>query len=437
MKIAIISDLYPPAFIGGYEMGMSWIVSDLRRRGSDVDVFHCREFYVVTGSARRDYIHPKRGFENIDIGPGITGALSTFLRRRPLRLGWFVIVYLKSLRNHKRFREKLKTGNYDLILIGNPLGFLTPICDTASRQARSSCKTRIGLLISDAWVAGWPGAFPLHQFLRPISHSPSALRSKGKRAALKFLRSHLLRWFINRRHHSFSGVESWFLDFAVCVSKYIKSISEKRISAPAVVDVAHWGLPFGGLPPIGVRPNFSAITLRLVYVGQIEPHKGLMTLLAAMNQTKNQHSLTVIGDDTTAYAASCRNYIEQCGLLEAVSFTGKLPQAGVYQMLLECHILIVPSEWEEPYAIVPLQGKYCGLVTIVSNTGGSSEGIVDGEDGFLFERANSLELAEILGRLHRDRELCERVSATAQRRMLEGGDISHMVDKILRIANVE
>ena len=39
MKILAISNLYPPRFLGGYELGCAQMVGELRRRGHDVHVF--------------------------------------------------------------------------------------------------------------------------------------------------------------------------------------------------------------------------------------------------------------------------------------------------------------------------------------------------------------------------------------------------------------
>jgi glycosyltransferase involved in cell wall biosynthesis len=436
MKIAIVSDLYPPAFIGGYEIGMSWLSDEFRRRGNVVDVFHCREFFVAdeTG-AIRSYRHCKREFQNFDIGPGITGNILDVLRRKIWLWPWFVLQLARSQLTRFRFERKLASEKYDMILMGNPLGLLAPIYQTATRQARIS-GTRVGLLVSDNWVAAWPSAFVLHGYTRMVAPSPSALRRRGKRAMLTFLRSRVLRRLRSWRMISDGEIENWFLDFAVCVSAYIRSISSPRISAPAKVTVAHWGLPLRNLKLRDELPDFSQGTLKIVFVGQIEAHKGLATLLRAVAACASRSTVTVIGDDTTSHASMCKALVRDLGLAQRVVFAGRMPQSDVYDHLQRSHVMVVPSEWEEPYAIVPLQGKLCGLVTIVSNTGGSSEGIVDEVDGFLFERGNVSQLAELLDTLDADRALCSAVSQRARSGMLEQGDIARMADQILASAGI-
>ena len=95
------------------------------------------------------------------------------------------------------------------------------------------------------------------------------------------------------------------------------------------------------------------------------------------------------------------NEVEQAGV--SVSRPGHVARADLPRVLREAQINVVPSRWDEPFALTILEGMACGLASVVSRTGGAPE--VVGDAGLLFER-NSVEgLADQLGRLLFDQDL--------------------------------
>jgi glycosyltransferase involved in cell wall biosynthesis len=64
---------------------------------------------------------------------------------------------------------------------------------------------------------------------------------------------------------------------------------------------------------------------------------------------------------------------------------------------------VVPSRWDEPFALTILEGMASGLASVVSRTGGAPE--VVGDAGLLFERDSVEGLADQLRRLLFDQEL--------------------------------
>jgi glycosyltransferase involved in cell wall biosynthesis len=434
MKIAILSDLYPPYFVGGYEIGMSWIANELRERNHEVHIFHAREFNLIDQNGRLVRMtHPRRGYANFDIGPGISGWVRAYIRRNPIRGFWLVWLIACARLNLYRFRRALRERKYDLIIMGNPQGLLAPFYEVAAEYGSRNPSTRVGLFVSDHWVAAWPKAYPLRH-LSQINALPPSFKVRGPRSLVMVLAWRVLRYGKLNGWLYKGLVDTWFLDFAACCSKYIAQISQPRLAASANIDVAHWGLPLKQFDKGYPLPDFTSKSLTIAYAGQIEEHKGLSTLISAVAKSSNAQDLVVIGDDTTLYALQCKSLAASLGISDRIKFAGKVSQEEVLDIFSRCHLLVVPSEWEEPYAIVPLQGKLCGLVTIVSDTGGSKEGIQSEIDGFLFEARNADQLSQLLDRLHYDRDLCKRVSSAAYFNIREEGTISNTVDKILAIA---
>jgi glycosyltransferase involved in cell wall biosynthesis len=93
--------------------------------------------------------------------------------------------------------------------------------------------------------------------------------------------------------------------------------------------------------------------------------------------------------------------------LEKVGITvrrpGHVARTALPHALCGADINVVPSRWDEPFALTILEGMACGLASVVSRTGGAPE--VVGDAGLLFERDSVDGLAGHLHRLLFDREL--------------------------------
>ncbi len=85
--------------------------------------------------------------------------------------------------------------------------------------------------------------------------------------------------------------------------------------------------------------------------------------------------------------------------------------------LRKAHIHVMPSRWDEPFALATLEGMATGLPTIASRTGGTPEAV--GEDGFLFERDSEEELADHMHRLVTDEALRTEYGRRARERVLQ------------------
>src|SRR6202011_2076321 len=117
-------------------------------------------------------------------------------------------------------------------------------------------------------------------------------------------------------------------------------------------------------------------------------------------RTQRPHRLVVIGDDATDYAGQCKTLTNRLGLGDRVLFVGRKKHAEMLELMARTgQVLVVPSEWDEPFSIVVLEGMGVGLPVIASRTGGTGEAIVEGENGFLFPRADARALARVIDRL--------------------------------------
>ncbi len=163
--------------------------------------------------------------------------------------------------------------------------------------------------------------------------------------------------------------------------------------------------------------------LRILFLGNVIPRKGLHVLLEALSlpqryTKKNQwFQLDVIGSLTTdpAYARAMQNKAVALGISSQVTFHSSLDNSPLVEKLSNAHVLVVPSSYEG-FGIVYLEGMAFGLPAIGTTAGAAGEIIRDGQTGFLVAPDDALVLAARLKHLAADRALLIRLSLNALQR---------------------
>ena len=127
--------------------------------------------------------------------------------------------------------------------------------------------------------------------------------------------------------------------------------------------------------------------LRLVFLGNLIPRKGLHTLIDALNRLPiGSYSLDVIGAAHVdlSYTKVVMNQIERFRLTPSIRFHNTLDDDALAGLLRVSHLMVVPSSYEG-FGIVYLEGMGFGLPAFGSNQGAASEIIKSGENGFLLD----------------------------------------------------
>jgi glycosyltransferase involved in cell wall biosynthesis len=420
MKIAVFSNLWPPVFIGGYEIGCAQIIEELRKRGHEILVIAAHDYHGCWPPA--PLIHRRHSREDRariqDAGLCLMGSLRELMRSHRLL---FVRQAIRTWWARRGYRAALRRFRPDVLLICNPLGVLAPVIDDFVAHSRET-GAPVWAYVSEYWVGYWPAAHPLAALMGQL------------------LVSH--RWVVRRAAQAASRLLSMagampsplpLIDRYLYCSDFIRSLSLPNAVGVAGHQVVHWGIPNLDRAPLVSPTHFESDgPLTILYAGQVIEQKGLLVLIRALARCTARHSLVVIGDAATAYGQRCRDAAARLGVLDQIRFVGKKPNHEMLGLLSRSgQVLVVPSVWNEPFSIVLLEGMSVGLVVVASDTGGTGEAITDVETGFLFAGGNDQELAAILNRLDADRPLCQRVGARACQVVSTRFTMEHMVDQIL------
>jgi glycosyltransferase involved in cell wall biosynthesis len=150
---------------------------------------------------------------------------------------------------------------------------------------------------------------------------------------------------------------------------------------------------------------------RLLYVGRIDPRKGIRLAIEALVELPDEATLTIAGAGDDAHLAELRRIADARGLSERVAFTVR-PREALPALYAEADALLFPVIWEEPWGLVPLEAMSVGRPVIASGRGGSAEYLRELRNCLLFEPDEGPgALAAAIRRLAGDEELRRRLRA--------------------------
>jgi glycogen synthase len=158
---------------------------------------------------------------------------------------------------------------------------------------------------------------------------------------------------------------------------------------------------------------------RLLYVGRLTEDKGIMTALRAMRALppsrhglpSSEFTLTVCGHGEQAYVQQLQHYVQQHKL--PVTFTQASPEQ-MPSIYASHDALLFTSEWEEPFALTPLEAMATGLPVIGTTTGGSAELLCHGKNSLTYRAADPAQLAQRILQLAADPSLRHSISLQGQ-----------------------
>ncbi len=163
------------------------------------------------------------------------------------------------------------------------------------------------------------------------------------------------------------------------------------------------------------------VPLRLLFLGNLIPRKGLHVLLEALRcLPTHSWALTVAGslEMDESYARTQQRIGLESRFNGRVRFVGPLGEGAVARAFRTHHALVVPSLYEG-YGIVYIEAMGFGLPAIGTTAGAAGEIITSGRDGFLVPPGNSHALAQRLDELVRDRRRLAGMGEAARKRYLD------------------
>lgn len=190
-------------------------------------------------------------------------------------------------------------------------------------------------------------------------------------------------------------------------------------------------------PPVRELPACRVGAVRLLFLGQLVPRKGLAVLVEALSRVNAPVDLMLVGGnwDDAGHAQEIRALVARCGVQDRVHLENHREDAGA--LLRHADVFVLPSfEEARPRSII--EATRLGVTVLASATGGIPSLIEDGVNGVLVPPGDVEALAGAIEALAADpalrRRLAENARVRAERECRPENTARRYVDVYARLA---
>ena len=393
MKILVLSNLYPPHAIGGYEERCRKIIDRLRMRGHDIRVL--TSTHGLAGESVDGHIHRRLQVHGFFGHP------------------WLPIHRLFQLEKHNQavLREELDEFQPDVVHVWN----LGGISKALTLQLQT-CKRPVVYDVSDHWIAR---SLKADVWLRWWNGDSGGFAARVGRA---LLHASGLALLFKQQAPFAPWKEIEFRHIYFC------SQTLKQITIDKGYDLEHAEVIYCGIETekFQARPDNERFT-RLLYVGRLSEDKDPLTAIRAMKLLPDHFTLSLYGRGDADYLALLQSEARDLG--NRVEFKAATPDE-MERIYSQYDALLFTSAWEEPFALTPLEAMAGRLPVISTLEGGSRELIRHGENALAFRTGNPEDLAAQVLRMESDPDARHSMVETALREVRERYDIEAITSQI-------
>lgn len=389
MRVLTVVPLYPPHHLGGYEVVCRGVMDRFAERGHEVLVLTSET--LMTDRDETSHRH------------------SPVLVERALK-GWWdwrthgslhagVRIRMSIERHNQRVVEEVLTRFHPDVASVWSLVYMSFTVATRIERAEVPLVVSLGddsITYAPAFDE-WTRIFARRPWLRPVG--------------------------------TLAGLETRLPTFAGATVTAASAMIRDSVAAHSQwhfknVDVIPMGIETRDFPL--AQPHPERWNWRLLYAGRLVAQKGIATAIRAMALMPAQAHLHLDGHGAPEMVEEMTRLAEEVGASDRVHFrcSPRSELAGRYR---QADVVVFPSEWPEPFGLVPLEAMACGTPVVATGTGGSGEFLTDGENCLLFAAGDAAALAACVTRLAGD--------ATLRRRIAEGGERTARLHTLDRYAD--
>ena len=405
MRILVISNFYPPHVLGGYELGCRDVVDALARRGHAMAVL--TSCFGVDGPVTEGHVCRWLFTDRLD---------STSANTRP---GERARLLRLQLHDQRALDRIMKLHQPDVVYVWN----LAKLPISLAQRAES--RGAVIYYVSDPWLASWTDTgWYEDRWHRLTMDKAGVLERVAVSAVQTAFKLGSFTWTndapLALRHVQFC-------------SRFLREATARAGRRVEHGEVVHWGVDTARFAPSPRQPDRRRT--RLLYVGQLTPHKGVHTAIDAAARL-HMHgqagvSLTIAGaPHDAAYAERLRAQVAASPLRDAITFLGAQSRDRIQEIYREHDSLSFPSCWDEPFAITPLEAMAAGLLVVGTPAGGSREVFEDGVNALTFAPGDAAACAAQLQRALDDPALAARLAKRGRETIQHRFTLDRMVDQL-------
>ena len=207
----------------------------------------------------------------------------------------------------------------------------------------------------------------------------------------------------------------WKNSFAVIAnSEGLKELAQKT-NPKQVVGIIYNGIDIENFKP---KPEARPVNNFIITLGasRVTERKGIDYLIKALANLVPQYSqllLRVMGEGDAR--ESLEKLAKDLELEKNIEFIGRIPRENTAPYYQEASIFVLPS-FNEGMSNAMLEALASGLPLIATNTGGTSELVEEGVNGFIVKMKDSQDLADKIEILMKDEDLRKRMGENSRKK---------------------
>jgi glycosyltransferase involved in cell wall biosynthesis len=202
-------------------------------------------------------------------------------------------------------------------------------------------------------------------------------------------------------------------------------VANHQVISPGV-DIKRF-YPQKKIPNLRKILNISEEDIFILAIGKFIPRKGFEYLIKAFNIIANKRKITNIKLRIGGRGPLKKKYetmIKEYGLNSCISFLGYIKDEEIPSYYTEADIFVLPSIIDdrgdtEGLGVVLLEALACQTPCIASKVGGILDVIQKGENGFLVEQKNPVDLVGKILNLAQDENLRKKMGKRGSKNVLE------------------
>lgn len=206
----------------------------------------------------------------------------------------------------------------------------------------------------------------------------------------------------------------------ITVSDFIKHRIETILPRQPKLTTVHNGIDlqrfYDATPLSRSSLGFTEKDFIVVYSGRINPEKGVKELIQAFKQLKDYPPIKLLILGGSFFGNELGNDLfiqslqaESKAFANRIVFTGFVPYAQIPSYLKMANVAVIPSMWDEPFALTLAEAMTAGLPVIATNTGAIPE--VSQECAIILEKDSFIDkFPTSLLRLYNTPSLCTSMS---------------------------
>lgn len=373
-KILVLSNLYPPHHYGGYELSCRDVVDRWRERGHDVTVLTSTMRVPGVADPVDERAHGVRREIEISFREG--ALVPPPLWRRPGI----------ERHNHRALARAIEEVAPDVISVWHigamSLSLVTALHRTGIALVYVVCDDWPTYAAKiDPWMKLWHRIRPVGLRVERFAGVPAHLPDIGATGTFCFISRF-------NRDTCLKLSPWWFRDSTITWN----GIDHRDFPVATEVPDRPW-------------------RWRMVNAGRLDPRKGLETAVRALPLLPDEATLELLPSVDDPYRAHLEQVAGELGVRDRLTFR-MVQRAELRDRYADADVCVFPTEWPEPFGLVPLEAMACATPVVATGTGGSGEFLLHGQNCLRIHVGDPAALAAAVRRLADEPELRARLVRT-------------------------